>query len=256
MRLSDVISENQLLSELEVGSAAGQSSELPQNFLGRVKTGVQKYLHPNANVRARAAGISDVANMANRYMASYQQWVGKTYPEEGTTVENLKAWLTKEGLPITGRVASILSNVNKASERVEPTLEDEGASTPIDNTVVSQVITAAVKEKNVGNGVTARSSVTKVPTTSSPTNTVPTTSSPTNTVPTTSSPTNTVPTAVAPKIDIQSIASFYKQNPNSRKELRDQLNKIDAEQAEIDADHARHASGVGEGYSRYLGMSL
>jgi len=246
MRLSDVISENQLLSELEVGSAAGQSSELPQNFLGRVKTGVQKYLHPNANVRARAAGISDVANMANRYMASYQQWVGKTYPEEGTTVENLKAWLTKEGLPITGRVASILSNVNKAPERVEPTLEDEEASTPIDNTVVSQVITAAVKEKNAGNRVTARPAVTKVPTTSAPT----------NTVPTTSSPTNTVPTAVAPKIDIQSIASFYKQNPNSRKELRDQLNKIDAEQAEIDADHARHASGVGEGYSRYLGMSL
>lgn len=63
-----------------------------------------------------------------------------------------------------------------------------------------------------------------------------------------------------PAINNTSITAYYKTLDRvGQQQLRQALDQADKDaQAELDADHARHASGTMEsaGFSRYLGMSL
>jgi len=89
MRLSDILTEDQDLEELNLSSFSRPMGTLGQ--LGnRIKT-----LVPVSNVRARAQGDLAAGRVANRYMSSYQQWLGVI--GQPATHENLIAWLEEQG---------------------------------------------------------------------------------------------------------------------------------------------------------------
>jgi hypothetical protein len=311
MRLNDII-ESKQLDELNLGgvSPSGQTGDQPQGMLGKLKLGAQQYLNPNSNVRARAKGISSVAKDANALMTQYQEWVGRTYPDQGTTKENLTAWLTQQRLPVTGRVDALLKSINPPAPQAQPAApasatattttaqpaapvatppaqpnqqalkgrlkagqglgqqtpggfgnyvagsgqriqganpdgsprvaniqrESQGGETvtPIDNKMVSQIISAAVAERNrTGGGAQPASAIPQgQPTTG-----------------TGSSSSSSTPTA---QLTVGSVVNFYKRlNAAGRQQLRAELDKIDktpVPESTVDIDSV--------GYSRFLEIKL
>jgi hypothetical protein len=100
MRLSDILTEDQDLEELNLGSFSRPMGALSQ--LGnQIKTMV-----PVSNIRARAQGDLAAGRVANRYMTSYQQWLGVI--GQPATHENLISWLEQQGFD-TAPAEQILS---------------------------------------------------------------------------------------------------------------------------------------------------
>lgn len=303
MRLNDII-ESKQLDELNLGgvSPGGQTSAQPQGILGKLKLGAQQYLNPNSNVRARAKGISSVAKDANALMTQYQEWVGRTNPDQGTTKENLIDWLTQQRLPVTGRVDALLKSISPPATQAQPTAttptapasaptppvqpnlqalkgrlqagqglgqktpggfnnyvagsgqriqganpdgsprvaniqreaQGGGTVTPIDNKMVSQIISAAVAERNrAGGGAQPASAIPQgQPNTGSST-----------------SRSSAMPTA---QMTVSSVVNFYKRlNATGRQQLRAELDKIDktpVPESTVDVDSV--------GYSRFLEIKL
>ena len=311
MRLNDII-ESKQLDELNLGGVTprGQTSAQPQGILGKLKLGAQQYLNPNSNVRARAKGISSVAKDANSLMTQYQEWVGRTYPDQGTTKENLIDWLTQQGLPVTGRVNALLTSISPPAAQAQPSAtatatpptaqpaaptatppaqpnlqalkgrlragqglgqrtpggfnnyvggsgqriqganpngsprvvniqrEDQinEAVTPIDNKMVSQIISAAVAERNRAGGGAQPASV--IPQ-----------GQPNTGTGSSSSRSSSMPTA---QMTVSSVVNFYKRlNATGRQQLRAELDKIDktpVPESTVDVDSV--------GYSRFLEIKL
>jgi hypothetical protein len=89
MKLIDIITEAQDLEELNLGTFSR-----PMGALSRLGNQV-KAMVPVSNIRARAQGDLAAGRVANRYMDSYQQWLGVI--GQPATHENLIAWLEQQG---------------------------------------------------------------------------------------------------------------------------------------------------------------
>ena len=113
MRLEELILEDQDLEELNLGGLSkpmGLGSQIASNL---------KTLVPFSNIKAKGQGELAAGKVANRYMTSYQQWLGV----QGTpaTKENLIAWLQQQGFD-TSSAETILNKTVKPQVKKEPTL--------------------------------------------------------------------------------------------------------------------------------------
>jgi hypothetical protein len=251
-----------------------------------------------------------VAKDANALMTQYQEWVGRTYPDQGTTKENLTAWLTQQRLPVTGRVDTLLKSINPPAPQAQPAApatattptaqpaapnanppaqpnqqalkgrlkagqgigqqtpsgfgnyvagsgqriqganpdgsprvaniqreDQEGETvTPIDNKMVSQIISAAVAERNrAGGGAQPASAIPQ--------------GQPNTGTGSSSSRSSSMPTA---QLTVGGVVNFYKRlNAAGRQQLRAELDKIDqtpVKESTVDIDSV--------GYSRFLEIKL
>lgn len=259
MRLNDILDES-VLNELTYGQTSSRSKNAgarPQGFLSKLGTGIASTLHPQKNVRDRASGIASASKEANKLMSTYQNWLGGA-GYDGPTKENLIAWMTQQRLPLDGRVKQALDKIvaptpatpapspGVPSPRIEPTAEaDEGdAETPITNQQVSDVLSTAIMVKRAGT----------TPATPAP-GAPAAPGTPASPAPGGPTPPPSPAPRPAPTITTSAVAQYYNSlNIDGRKELRQQLDMIDAAPAEEPASPA--PAPAAEGFSRFLGMTL